>query len=337
MLLHFQEHTLHFVKPARTSRGEYTSKKSWIISLSENGITGTGEASPLPDLSPDGQKDIGALLTQLQYFATEKLPLPELIRLTDGYPSVQFALECAYLDLQNGGTGVLYNNPFTNGNITYPINGLLWMDSAEQMYEAAMEKQKQGFNCLKLKVGALDHDSECRLLEKMRKAFSPFKMEIRLDANGAYLPEDALPKVTDLSRFEIHSIEQPIQAYQDDAMQELCAKSPIPICLDEDLISRNPTTAAETLLFIKPTYIILKPTLLGGFAMADTWISAAEKCNIGYWSTSALEGNIGLSAIAQWMGNKKPTMPQGLGTGGLFTNNFPPRTTIENGQIRFIP
>jgi len=336
MQLHWEKHTLSFIKPAKTSRGEYTEKPHWLIYLSQNGIIGCGEAAPLPDLSIDGQAPIDETLTQLQYFAAEPLPLNEWLRLTDGYPSLQFALECAFLDVQNGGKGVLFPGPFTEGEKSIPFNGLVWMDTIEGMWEEARQKIEKGFTCLKFKVGAIDTDSECRLLEKVRALKNEFGLTIRLDANGAWAPEEAPYHLKEFSRFKVHSIEQPIKAGQADAMQELCAKNPIPVALDEELIGISKDGAELLLKKIKPAFIVLKPTLLGGFTACDHWIEVAQKHNIGWWVTSALEGNIGLSAIAQWVSAKNNPMHQGLGTGALYKNNFAPRTRAEKDQMWFL-
>lgn len=337
MHLFWEKHLLRFLKPARTSRGAYTEKPVWLLYLSDGRIQGCGEAAPLPDLSTDGKADLDAVLTQLQYFAGEGMEMPELLRLTLDYPSLQFALECAWLDLQNGGRGQLFNTPFTENGAGMIINGLVWMDSAAAMYDEAMKKLAAGFRCLKFKVGALDPDAECRLLEAVRKQRNAFQLEIRLDANGAWSPDDAARHLKEFSRFEIHSIEQPIKAGQHEAMAEVCAKSPIPIALDEELIGWDAQSAGALLQAINPAYIILKPTLLGGFSQADLWVDAARRHGCGWWSTSALEGNIGLSAIAQWASSKTPTMPQGLGTGALYENNFPARTRLVEDQIFFLP
>lgn len=335
MILHWEKKQLFFIRPARTSRGDYKEKTVWLVYLSEGNLRGNGEVAPLPDLSTDGQVDYDQVLTQLQYFAGQDLPFHELIKLSAGFPALSFALECARLDLLNGGTGVLFDTAFTRGETGMRINGLVWMDTAEAMLEEANRKMEAGFSCLKFKVGALDADEECRLLEKIRRHKNAFQLEIRLDANGAWAPDDASHHLREFSRFEIHSIEQPIKAGQVEAMQEVCRKSPIPVALDEELIGFPVAEAKRLLSFINPAYIILKPTLLGGFSVADEWIATADSLNIGWWSTSALEGNTGLSAIAQWAASKKPVMPQGLGTGALFSNNFPARTQVRGEQIWF--
>ena len=335
MLLHWEKHILHFIKPARTSRGAYTEKPVWLVYLTENGVTGCGEAAPLPDLSPDGQVNLDEVLTQLQYFASENLPLHEWLRLAAPYPSLQFALECAWLDCKNGGQGVLFPGPFTRAETGIPINGLVWMDTADAMWGEAHRKINSGYRCLKFKVGALDTDTECRLLEQVRKLKNAFQLTLRLDANGAWNDAEALRHLKEFHRFEVHSIEQPIKAGQPDAMQEVCAKSPIPVALDEELIGVSADKAEALLKYINPAFIVLKPTLLGGFTASNAWIQHAHSLDIGWWATSALEGNIGLSAIAQWVSTLQPPLFQGLGTGALYENNFPPQTHLQQDVMWF--
>lgn len=336
MQLHWEKHTLQFIKPAKTSRGEYTQKDHFLVFLSQNGITGCGEAAPLPDLSIDGQAPLVEVLTQLQYFAAENHPISEWLRLTAEYPSLQFALESAFLDLQNGGKGILFPGPFTEGNESIPFNGLVWMNTIDDMWEEAQVKIAQGFSCLKFKVGALDTDTECRLLEKVRNLKNAFNLTIRLDANGAWSADETLRHLKEFARFEAHSIEQPIKAGHADAMQEVCAKSPIPVALDEELIGVSPERAENLLKTIRPAFVVLKPTLLGGFTASDSWIDLAQKHNLGWWATSALEGNVGLSAIAQWVATKHNPLHQGLGTGALYQHNFPSHTRTEKDRMWFL-
>lgn len=333
MQLYWEKHELQFLKPAKTSRGSYTSKPSWLVFLKQNNITGVGEASPLPDLSVDGEIDFTAVLNQLQYLLAENIPLSELLHLVADYPSLLFALECANLDLKQGGAGVLFPSAFTRGEIGIPINGLVWMNSIDEMLTEASAKINAGFRCIKFKVGALDPDSEIKMIETIRKRHNAFQLEIRLDANGAWSAEDAKILLREFSRFEIHSIEQPIKPKQTEEMSEVCDKSPIPIALDEELIGLKEIEFETLLRQIKPAYIILKPTLLGGFNVCEKWIQAAQKFNVGWWATSALEGNIGLSAIAQWVAIQNNPLPQGLGTGKLFSNNFKPKTKTETSFI----
>lgn len=347
MYLKLEKHTLSFIKPAKTSRGEYVDKPSYLLWLITDKFKVCGEASPLSDLSIDGKVDYFSIVNQIenQFLNYEKLE--ELLDVWKSYPALRFALFCVIQKAkfaENQPKKVEFSvnhlwieNGFTLGKNSMKINGLVWMNSIDAMYEEAIQKINAGFTCIKFKVGALDFDAECRLIEKIRKQFSPFKVEIRLDANGGFQNGDALFQLEDLKRFNIHSIEQPIQANQPDLMQEICAKSPIDIALDEELIGIDVNNAHTLLKKIKPQYIILKPTLLGGFDFCDIWIQHAIYQNVGWWSTSALEGNIGLADIAQWVSGYKPTMPQGLGTGSLFVKNFDPHTKVEGETIFFLP
>ena len=230
----------------------------------------------------------------------------------------------AHLDLENGGRRILFETPFSRGKTQLPIHGLIWMADPEALLNQARQKIEQGFRCLKLKVGALDFEAECAVLALVREAYSPGQVEIRLDANGAFQPDEVLDKLNRLAGYQIHSIEQPIQPGQWPALANLCRESPIPIALDEELIGLQTTTDQQMLLeTVKPHYLVLKPTLLGGFAAAESWIKMAEALGLGWWVNSALESNIGLNAIAQWTAWLKPTVVQGLGTGSLYANNIP--------------
>jgi len=239
-------------------------------------------------------------------------------------PALQFALECLSRQIHIGIPGLLFENNFSRGAAGIHINGLVWMADRDTMFQAACAKAEAGFRCVKLKVGALDFDEECRLLEDLRRRYNPFKLELRVDANGAWNADDAFEKLRDLKRFSLHSIEQPVPAGADELMAEVCAKSPVPVALDEALIGLNPERDALRILQdIRPAYLVFKPTLIGGFSVADAWIQQARKHHIGWWATSALESNIGLSAIAQWCGEYQNPLHQGLGTGALFEQNFP--------------
>jgi O-succinylbenzoate synthase len=323
--------TLDFKKPARTSRGEMTSHTAYIVRLQQGGRFGFGEASPLRGLSIDDRPDFENTLAHCCSLinngsAIESLDLA-------AFPSLLFAFETASRSLTFDDAFQVFESPFYSGN-PIEINGLIWMNSLDEMLEEAFQKAAQGFGCIKFKVGALDFDEECRMLERFRKRYSAFKISLRLDANGAFTPADALEKLKDLSRFEIHSIEQPIKPKQVDWMQELCAKTPIDIALDEELIGVDVQEDGLALLKkIRPRYIILKPTLIGGFANADTWTKHALQQNIGWWATSALESNIGLNAIAQWCSTLGNPLPQGLGTGALYTNNIQSPLTITCGRL----
>jgi len=338
MYISIEKHILEFIKPAKTSRGEYLEKPAYLLWIKDGNVSVCGEASPLHDLSIDGKVDLAEVVRPFEY---QKLTPQDLLEILDSwkaYPSLRFALFCCLekLKVQGENKNIWVNNAFTSGLEGIKINGLVWMNDIDSMYQEAIEKIHAGFTCIKIKVGALDFDSECRLLEKIRKQFNAFKIELRLDANGGFLKDDALFQIKELSRFEIHSLEQPIKAYQPEMLGEICAKSKIDIALDEELIGVNIDGAASLLSVISPKYIILKPTLLGGFDVCDAWITVASKQYIGWWSTSALEGNIGLSDIAQWVSTYKLSMPQGLGTGSLFVKNFPSQTKTDKEHLFYI-
>jgi O-succinylbenzoate synthase len=331
----YSKHELEFIKPARTSRGEMKTHTAYYISLTNrsSGKKTTGEAAPLPGLSIDDRPDFEQQLTHFCMLISEGIR-PEELDLSS-FPSIAFALECALLQQRHKQEHVLFDTDFIKGK-GIPINGLVWMDNAENMLKQAGEKIDAGYTCIKFKVGALDFDEECRMIEAVRKRYSPFQLEIRLDANGAFKNDEALQQLKELSRFAIHSIEQPVKAGQWDQMQEVCAKSPIPIALDEELIGVDVEHKGLAMLkHISPAYLILKPTLVGGLAKSDKWISTAKQLNTGWWATSALESNIGLSAISQWVSGYPIHMPQGLGTGSLYSNNVVSPLYIEAGKIYY--
>ena len=278
-----------------------------------------GECAPLPDLSCDARPDYEQVLAGIcRDFEAKGTIDYEALR---PYPSILFGLETALLHLQAGSVR-FFPTPFAAGEEGIPINGLIWMGNFEEMSRRLEEKMRLGFRCIKLKIGAIDFDREVELLARVRQRFSPQEVELRVDANGAFAPADARRKLEILSRFHLHSIEQPIRAGQWKEMAALCADAPFPIALDEELIGVNdPARKAELLDTIHPQYIILKPSLHGGLHGAKEWTDLATARGIGSWVTSALETNVGLNAIAQWTATLHPRMPQGLGTGLLFTDN----------------
>jgi L-alanine-DL-glutamate epimerase-like enolase superfamily enzyme len=250
------------------------------------------------------------------------------------FPAIQFALETALEDLAFETDFSPYPGLFLEGKKRIPINGLVWMGTEEFMLQQIQEKIDSGFNCIKIKIGAINFETELGLLDSIRKKYSENEIEIRVDANGAFLPNEALRKLEKLSKYKLHSIEQPIKQDQWNHMASLCANSPIPIALDEELIGVLDSGDQQQMLdFIRPQYIILKPSLIGGISASNTWIQSAEKRNIDWWATSALESNIGLNAIAQWVSNIPTIMPQGLGTGQLFSNNLDSPLTIIKGHL----
>ena len=324
MTFSIQEKLLHFKQPAGTSRGVYTTRKIWLLTVEHDGRTAIGECAPLPQLSCDDIPDYEAVLRRFCDIieATGSIPYDEM----RNYPSMLFGVETALAQLSRT-NGLLYDTPFSHGEEGIPINGLVWMGTHDEMLSRLKEKLALGFRCVKLKIGAIDFAKELDLIQHIRKHFSREEVELRVDANGGFTPDVALERLQELARYDIHSIEQPIMAHQWSEMAQLCQLSPLPIALDEELIGVNSTDEKIRLLdTIKPQYIILKPSLHGGVAGTREWIALANERGIGSWITSALESNIGLNAIAQLAANiygSKITMPQGLGTGMLFTDNIP--------------
>ena len=328
---------LHFKQPAGTSRGVYTTRKIWLVHLSEGDKTGVGECAPLPDLSCDALPD-ETYEAKLHQFCQA---LCETGELDDDalrpYPSMRFGLETALLSLLTSHFPLLFDTPFSRGEEGIPINGLVWMGNYDEMLQRMEEKLEKGFRCVKLKIGAIDFEQELDLVKRIRDRFSFHEVELRLDANGAFKYEEALYKLELLSQYAIHSIEQPIRQGQWAYMAELCRESPLPIALDEELIGVNdPEMKGHMLNVIKPRYIILKPSLHGGMMGCREWIETARQQGIGSWITSALESNIGLNAIAQFASDvygPHIRMPQGLGTGQLFTDNIPMPLEIRGDML----
>jgi o-succinylbenzoate synthase len=329
-------HTLVFNRPAKTSRNTFEHREIYLIRLWNShapAVVGVGEAAPLAKLSID---DIPNYRQHLSEFCQQLVEVGKIDGLgLDEFPSIRFGLETAFLDLQNGGDGILYPEIFSKGPIEIPINGLVWMADTDQMLAEAIEKAKAGFDCIKFKVGALDFDAECRMLEAFRKQFFAANVMIRLDSNGAFSAGEALEKLKELSRFEIQSIEQPIATKQWDDMSRVCRDSKISVALDEELIGVNSLSEIKKMLqYIKPRFLVLKPSLLGGFVRSRQFVDVAENLKIGFWVTSALESNIGLNAIAQWTVTLHPKMHQGLGTGSLYKNNFETGWEVDKGFLR---
>ena len=335
MRFEIEEKTLHFKQPAGTSRGVYTTRKVWLVRLSDGEREGVGECAPLPDLSCDAMDDeeYRSILNRVceEFCQRQELDNDSWRQ----YPSMLFGLETAWLNMTNGDK--LFDTAFSRGEVGIPINGLVWMGSYEEMLKRMEEKLEKGFRCVKLKIGAIDFDQELDLVKRIRERFSHHEVELRLDANGAFKYEEALYKLELLSQYAIHSIEQPIKAGQWAYMAELCRESPLPIALDEELIGVNdPEMKRHMLNIIKPRYIILKPSLHGGMQGCREWIETAKDMGIGSWITSALERNIGLNAIAQFASDvygDHITMPQGLGTGQLFTDNIDMGLEIRGDRL----
>jgi o-succinylbenzoate synthase len=330
----YQKYILNFKRPSGTSRGILKTKETWFIILNDNEKQGIGECGILRTLSVDDRPDYEEKLK----WACQNIHLGTVVLLKELYefPSIQFGLEQAFLSLQSHTMFDLFPSEFTKGNQAIPINGLVWMGDKEFMKTQIKEKLATGFSCIKMKIGAIDFKTEMELLTSIRKEFSSNEIELRVDANGGFDPNNALEKLKRLSELEIHSIEQPIKQGQFEEMASLCEKTPLPIALDEELIGVfSVTKKQEMLQTIQPQYIILKPSLVGGFKGGKEWIEKAESHNVGWWVTSALESNVGLNAIAQWTFTLNSNMPQGLGTGGLYTNNIESPLEIEKGSLKY--
>ena len=338
MRIEIEERTLHFKQPAGTSRGVYTERRIWLVTVTDGSAIGIGECAPLPKLSCD---DIPNYAEVLRHFCDEVERTGEIpYEALRDYPSMLFGLETAFYEVRRKkeeGRDVLFDTSFSRGEVGIPINGLVWMGTFEEMRERIEQKLEQGFRCVKLKIGAIDFDAELELIKQIRGRFSHHEVELRVDANGAFRFDEALYKLELLSQYALHSIEQPIKAGQWANMAELCRESPLPIALDEELIGVNdPEQKRQMLNIIKPRYIILKPSLHGGMMGVREWVDIARDMGIGSWITSALESNIGLNAIAQLCSDiygDAIKMPQGLGTGQLFTDNIPMPLEIRGDQL----
>lgn len=330
----YLKYNLIFKKPSGTSRGIMTEKETWFLILENDDKKGIGECGILRGLSYDDKPDYEEKLKWVCnniHLGEEKL----YDALTE-FPSIQFGLETAFLSLKGTTPYLLFPSNFTKGNCSIPINGLIWMGDEASMKLQIEEKLAQKFKCIKLKIGAIDFQKEIDLLRYIRQYFDEKTIEIRVDANGAFDASSVLDKINQLSEFKIHSIEQPIKSNQPDRMAELCKISQIPIALDEELIGVTQfQSKVELLKKIHPQYIILKPSLIGGFRGTKEWIAIAEELKIGWWITSALESNIGLNAIAQFAFTLNSKLPQGLGTGSLFTNNFDCPLRVLEGQLQY--
>jgi len=334
---YYKKQTFRFNKPSGTSRGVLLDKDSWFIIVYDDQIPskkGIGECSIIRKLSIDDRPDIKQKLLEVvnsinnySYWLNKGLK---------EFPSIKFGLEAALKDLNAETSGILFPSEFTSGERSIPINGLIWMGDTENMYQQVKEKVDAGFNCIKIKIGAINFEDELKLLKRIRIDFSKRDLELRVDANGAFKPDDAFEKLEKLSEFNLHSIEQPIKQNQWKEMANLCQVSPVPIALDEELIGISEKNEIKEMLnTIQPQYIILKPSLIGGLQKSELFIKEAEKRGIGWWVTSALESNIGLNVIAQWVYTLNTEMHQGLGTGQLFVNNIPSPLNIKNARLNY--
>ena len=336
--IEISERTLHFKQPAGTSRGVYTTRQSYYLTITDDdrpGIKGVGECATLPDLSCDAVPEYFKILSDICRMVEQTGNIPyEMLR---PYPSILFGLETAFAQLDANGSTRLYDTPFGRGEEGITINGLVWMGTFEEMYSRLEAKLKAGFHCVKLKIGAIDFNKELDLIKHIREAFDKNTIELRVDANGGFTPDNAMERLEALAQYDIHSIEQPIKQHQWKDMARLCKETPLPIALDEELIGVNVKSMKEYLLdSIRPQYIILKPSLHGGMYGCDEWIQLAKERGIGSWITSALESNIGLNAIAHYCAKTygpSVSMPQGLGTGQLFTDNIDMPLVIDGDKI----
>ncbi|RXR21496.1 o-succinylbenzoate synthase [Flavobacterium stagni] len=331
MEANFVRYLMNFNVPVGTSRGEMEVRETWFLFIKENGRLGMGECGMLKGLSCDDRPEF---LEKLQWVCDHiEMGETALYEAMREYPSIQFGIEQAFLSFYSPHPGLLFPSAFTAGKESIPINGLLWMGKPTFIRKQFDEKVTH-FPCVKMKVGALNFQSELDLLTEFRAQYPPDQLEIRLDANGAFTPENVEERLAQLAEFSIHSIEQPIRPKQFDLMRDLCQMSPIPIALDEELIGIFDREDKEKLLdTIQPQYIILKPSFVGGFRGSQEWIDLANERNIGWWITSALESNVGLNAIAQWTYTLGSSMAQGLGTGSLYLNNFQSPLTIKEGHL----
>ncbi|MDD7887653.1 o-succinylbenzoate synthase [Flavivirga sp. 57AJ16] len=330
----YKKYILNFKQASGTSRGILKTKETWFLILNSENKQGIGECGLFRGLSADDRPDYEEKLKWL--CKNIRNDLDELLSELTAFPSIQFGLETAFKSLESPNKFELFPSRFTQNKDAIPINGLIWMGTETFMKQQIKDKLDAGFTCIKMKIGAIDFETEISLIKSIRKEFTSNDIELRVDANGAFSPLEALEKLKILSDFDLHSIEQPIKQGQIEVMSQLCKDTPLPIALDEELIGVFSVTNKQELLhIINPQYIILKPSLVGGFKGSNAWIDIADKQQIGWWITSALESNIGLNAIAQYTYSKQSNMHQGLGTGGLFTNNFNSPLQVKNGTLQY--
>ncbi|MCB9426242.1 MAG: o-succinylbenzoate synthase [Flavobacteriales bacterium] len=334
MKAHYKKHLLNFKRPSGTSRGVLTQKETWYIIIEKEGKIGVGECGILRGLSYDDRSDYE---NKLQWVCENiSLGKEKLWEELKEFPSIQFGVEMAFLSLGSENMFELFPSDFTRKEAKIPINGLIWMGDIPYMKQQIKEKIEAGFTCVKMKIGAINFDQELAVIGAIREQYSADEIEIRVDANESFDYTIALDRLIQLSEKQIHSIEQPSKKNNTDSMSRLCKLSPLDIALDEELIGVVNYQDKENLLRkIAPKYIILKPSLIGGFRGAEEWIEIAEKLAIGWWITSALESNIGLNAIAQWTFSLNTKMPQGLGTGSLYTNNIESPLTVGKGFLYY--
>ena len=331
----YTKYLLHFKSPAGTSRGTLQHKETWFVKVwneANPSLFGIGECAVFKGLSMDDLPGYENKLMECCHQINNQTFLHKELLL---WPSIRFGVESALLDLQQGSIRTIFPSSFSQGDDGIPINGLIWMGSKDFIKQQITEKLNAGYRCIKIKIGAIQLQDELDLLKLIRHEYNPAELEIRLDANGSFPHGKALEILEQFAKYTIHSVEQPIKAGTPDLLSEVCKHSPIPIALDEELIGKTTVVEKRELLQrTKPAYIIIKPTLTGGFAASMEWIEEAKIQNIGWWVTSALESNVGLNVIAQWTYSLDVKVTQGLGTGGLFTNNIPSPLYISKQELR---
>lgn len=323
-------YTLHFKRPAATSRGALREREIVFLRAEQDGVVGWGECGIVPGLSRDDRVDYVDAISSICAAINQGVG-PAGIDLA-ALPSVAFGLETALLDLAGGGRQRLFDTPFSRGEAALPTHGLIWMDTPAGMWDQIERKIAQGCQVIKLKVGALPFDQELAWLIDVRRRWPAEEVELRLDANGAWQPAEALGHLQRLAALDAAFLEQPIKPGQAQELAAICAVSPIPIALDEELIAASdPARLLET---IRPHHIVLKPSLLGGLTACQSWIAAAERLGVQWWINSLLESNIGLNAIAQWSSALGGSRVHGLGTGQLFSNNLPSPLRMDGCGLR---
>ena len=332
----WKKHTLTFKTPGGTSRGVLKEKDTYFIILEKDGIKGIGECGLLRGLSYDDRPDYEDKLTWTCNNITSGFD--ELYPALKEWPSIQFGIEQAFMQLEVEGSEILFNTPFTRGERGIPINGLIWMGEPSIMNEQINQKLDEGYGCLKLKIGALPWEQELEILKSLRNRFDALDLEIRVDANGAFNFSTAERVLDELADLEIHSIEQPMAKGKREEIDALSEDSIVPIALDEELIGLTDVKAKQQMLEeTNPDYVVLKPSFIGGWRGTEEWITLAEAWGVDWWITSALESNVGLNAIAQYTSAKYIRMAQGLGTGSLYTNNIDSPLYVSDAGLHFDP
>ena len=352
--LSVQRLELIFGQPARTSRNTLLTRPIWVLTY--GGCY--GECAPLPGLSPDwlDEKQWTATLHEaVRHFnevaasapnfdSLEAALEPALERYRRDHPSLVFGFESLLQQLSKN----IHRHPTTEESTimslnegafkTLSVNGLVWMNEIENMRSEAHQKVKAGYRCIKLKIGALDWPAELELLQELREAFPVERLQIRVDANGAFDPDTAPLRMQSLQSLQVHSIEQPLPVRYDSCLPDICQPGTLPVALDESILHRYPDASSRSWLAQSGvSFLVLKPGLLGGFRKAEAWIQIAQDLGLGWWITSALESNIGLEALAHWtleqtQKHQNP-LAQGLGTGALYTNNFPSLLRVQKGLL----